>query len=222
MRTMLALAFIVLSANQIFGHPTHNCIHDTIEHKFVHHEVLTDEVFSRRSLADVTWTPICIVPNYDFLSGVTNAQTTFLKTKLIPDVISFFSKALSIVRYNTAGKITIPAGNCFDAPVPSSYTTSPGVSGDFVLFVYALSPNGGALAWGGPCFLGNDNRPIAGVVNFNAASINPDPATYANQLGIIQHEITHSLGFSASLYGYFKTAPATKAVNWRGTNGSII
>ncbi|XP_070535465.1 leishmanolysin-like peptidase isoform X2 [Ptychodera flava] len=93
---------------------------------------------------------------------------------------------------------------------PGSPGEGPGVEGyDFILYVTAMQTERcgwddtiGFATW---CQLETAlDRPVAGFANLCPNSLSTESANYNNILGSLKHEILHALGFSASLYAFYR------------------
>ena len=78
------------------------------------------------------------------------------------------------------------------------------------LVVYVTSAKGSCdtttLAYANPCHLDQMDRPIVGSINFCPGVIQPsaDPAQVANDKAVALHEMIHVVGFSMTLFSYFR------------------
>ena len=80
---------------------------------------------------------------------------------------------------------------------------------DFVLYVSAIATSNcniqdDLIAFASTCQQEQAlDRPVAGFVNFCAKKLSRD-YHYSHLLAVVKHEIFHAIGFSSSLYGYFR------------------
>ncbi|XP_019850941.1 PREDICTED: leishmanolysin-like peptidase [Amphimedon queenslandica] len=89
--------------------------------------------------------------------------------------------------------------NCVEA-----YSDGPGLEDtDLALYVYGVSLFCGAstIAYASSCQLEDQyDRPIAGIINFCPSNIDDDEEVFQ----VAKHEIFHVLGFSSSLYPWYR------------------
>ncbi|XP_044740862.1 leishmanolysin-like peptidase isoform X2 [Chrysoperla carnea] len=97
--------------------------------------------------------------------------------------------------------------NCREDP---NSVAGPGIdNADFLFYVSAMQTTrcnkGLTVAYAAHCQqeIALD-RPIAGYANFCPESINTKPQELETLLSTVKHEILHALGFSASLYGFYR------------------
>ena len=85
---------------------------------------------------------------------------------------------------------------------------------DFVLYVSAIGTSNcnnqdDLIAFASTCQLEQTlDRPVAGFVNFCVDKLSRK-FHYSHLLAVVKHEIFHALGFSSSLYGYFRADDGT-------------
>jgi hypothetical protein len=200
----------------------HKCIHDEIDHQIVLQEESEEVVQEHnRLLQSSIYSPIRIVPSYEGLTGVAPDAYDFLTTQLMPAAISFFTNSLSVVPYPAL--LSFPTQlNCYNASIPLSYITT-GVQADFVLFLTSVATTG-SFMWSSTCVQSAvGNRPLAAQLNINPNYINvtnniTNAPLFWNQLSVLLHEMTHALGFSATLYPTYTGMPNVTQVfnNVRG------
>lgn len=96
---------------------------------------------------------------------------------------------------------------CDEIKIPPEYDHQLGGSGvdaDYVLFVTSRPASSDqTLAYARFCQVEKgtpSGRPIVGIVNFAPYSIDTSEEGAIKQLGVVLHEITHALGFSASKF----------------------
>ncbi|XP_038046399.1 leishmanolysin-like peptidase [Patiria miniata] len=88
--------------------------------------------------------------------------------------------------------------------------TGPGVADtDFILYVTAENTSdcriADTTAHASFCQLeASQDRPIAGYINLCPQALTSDPVQHTMQLTTVQHEIIHSLGFTAALYAFYR------------------
>ncbi|UYV62458.1 LMLN [Cordylochernes scorpioides] len=133
-----------------------------------------------------------------------------------------------------------PGRNCKSLPSPPGATGT--YNADFVFYISAMQTErchkGQTVAYAAHCqqeavfdrigmvlggALVEDEKgvhgPIAGHANLCPDSISTKPQDLETQLSTVKHEILHALGFSASLYAYFRDPsgmPLTPRIGWHG------
>lgn len=89
-------------------------------------------------------------------------------------------------------------------------TRGPGIDGaDFVFYVSALQTarckHGFTVAYAAHCQQeAAFDRPIAGHANLCPKSISTKPQELDTLISTVKHEILHALGFSVSLYAFYR------------------
>ncbi|CAF1091970.1 unnamed protein product, partial [Brachionus calyciflorus] len=83
-----------------------------------------------------------------------------------------------------------------------------GINADFILYISAINTEhcniSNTVAFASYCQLESKyNRPVAGYVNICPSSISTRKSDIHPALATLKHEILHSLGFSAGLFGFF-------------------
>lgn len=199
------------------AHDHYECQHDKIT-KGLHIDV-TDEPY-QKNFEKQTWTPLnidivysgtyCTAAN-QIISRIDNCgssvsytctaddvltteKSNFIKNTIIPRARAFFAETLSV----TATGVTVSSGTCCAVTTASSYSST----GNYVLFVTFSPTTGSTLAWAAACKVDGTGRPYAGHANFGPNKINVNKTETAFVTAV--HEMTHALGFSSGLYGYFK------------------
>lgn len=102
-----------------------------------------------------------------------------------------------------------------DCHEDANTTAGPGISNaDFVFYVSALQSErchkGLTVAYAAHCQQEAAlDRPIAGHANLCPDSISTKPQELQTLLSTVKHEILHALGFSVSLYAFFRNDDGT-------------
>ena len=170
--------------------------------------------------------PIRLAPYYlDFDLGTTELNDNF-KNTLYPSVENFFKTRLKVY---SVQKNLIVGSYCQGYTLPKDHQTS-GVADSDVLIYFKteFKPNTDYIAYAGACYIDTSSRDnvYAGIVmiNFYYFSLAP----FATQYSVLIHEIYHLLGFSNSLYQYWKdqngiayTAP-TQTTTVRGFTKVVL
>ncbi|RWS04785.1 leishmanolysin-like peptidase [Dinothrombium tinctorium] len=97
---------------------------------------------------------------------------------------------------------------------------------DFVFYVSSMQTErcnkGATVAYAAHCQQESSfDRPIAGHANLCPDSISTKPQDLDTLLSTVKHEIVHALGFSVSLYAYFRDKNG-KPLSARGLNGKPL
>ncbi|RWS31056.1 leishmanolysin-like peptidase [Leptotrombidium deliense] len=97
---------------------------------------------------------------------------------------------------------------------------------DFVFYVSAMQTDrcnkGATVAYAAHCQQESSfDRPIAGHANLCPDSISTKPQDMETLLSTVKHEIVHALGFSVSLYAYFRDEDG-EPLSRRGRNGKPL
>lgn len=185
----------------------------------------------------------------DAFHTLTAEKRSFLKYTLAPNAKSILENALTVSDDpNNAGQNpTLPlkpwevpcfgrssalnkqagqclVGQCNCDPVDDGERDVP--DADFVLYITARPTEEGVVAWATSLVRNQQNRPIAGMANFNpryltqpkcsdltncmedadcgASTTGICTGNFKKDLGTAVHEIVHALGFSSSSWGQFK------------------
>jgi hypothetical protein len=212
-------AFLLIQAS----FQKHTCVHDSMDkhplETFPHEEV-DPETAGGRILA-TTYGPLRIYLDYTYLKA-TAATATYIKTKLLPAAVSYFSTTLKVPQLSKLSVAANRASICGLA-IPAIYKNG-GVQADIVLFVTGQSTSESWVAWAMACsLLSGTNRPIFGQINFNYNSVSPATGVaFEGDLMSTLHEITHALGFSADLFPSFLTKPTIKTKTVNGNTVSYL
>jgi len=138
-----------------------------------------------------------------------------MEKRLGPAVLSYFTNALR-VKYPVSGKLTIPKSRTTlcSLSVPSVLRT--GVTADWVVLFdskYDKPASAQSSTWVAEsysCYLATGTkRPLVAKTVLNSAVfVNPGTNILLHEKNIymVMHELTHTLGFSPSLYKYFLNA----------------
>ena len=138
---------------------------------------------------------------------ISDYQRELLTTHVLPQAVSFMSDLLSVERVD--GPLRLRSMSCGyqgGVPVPEWMRREGLHDADFVIFV-TMRPIGSidTVAYAGHCETDQRGRPIA--AHFNWAPTQFPPATSPSMLDylsrIAEHELTHSLVFTAELISYF-------------------
>lgn len=123
--------------------------------------------------------------------------------------------------YATCGEITVPTSHLAACSYCNSHdhrcrtdlsTDGPGVIGaQFLLYVSANQTSrckkDQTIAYAAHCAQDlRTDRPIAGHANLCPSSISTDPKDLKALIATVKHELTHVLGFSVSLFAYYRDA----------------
>lgn len=161
----------------------------------------------KRSLLtrDTIYSPIRLTfYYYNFTLNNPDLENYFINT-LIQQINSFFSAALQVKKIQGSLFMTGISTCGSEVEVPVSHQESGVENTDILIYITSNSLTGQSyVSYAGACALESSDlqNVYAGRVVVN--SINFALASNENRYTIIVHEITHLLGFSSSLYGYWK------------------
>jgi hypothetical protein len=185
-----------------------------------------------RNLQTVTYNPIRIYATYDNLANSSSdTYTSYVQNDLAPAVISWFQGALK-VKYPVSGnlKLSSSISSLCGMDVPAALRT--GVAADYVIMFDSRSEDSTVVASSRFCYLASDSkRPLIATTNFNQVMFkeaNGDVILHEKNTYLLLHEMTHTFGFSSSLYGYFLDANGkqlsghVKTINIAGDNHTVV
>jgi hypothetical protein len=227
---LLSLLYLTVSSVEILQAP-HECKHGGLD---IHIETIDtgspEENNNQRTL--ITWESIRIILDFSTMStsASTLATRSYLETQVLPPVYNLLSSALKVQRLTSnlvAGGATTM---CSGAVVTPAIYNSGGVAADLVIFVVDTTDSSSSyIAQAGACSISStNNRPIFGLLRYNLyyVSSSTNDVTIESHIYTTLHEITHVLGFSSGLYGYFIN-PTTNAlltghVTTKTVNGASV
>ena len=143
-----------------------------------------------RRLTSTSYPQLRIYPYYNILAASAPATyTSYIEYQLVPPIVSYFEAALK-VKYSVSGALKVPSvqTTICGATTPSVLLNG-GVAADF--FIFFDSEYDGSSSWVAEsyvCFIKNPGT---------------DVLLHEKNTYLLIHEMTHSLGFSTSLYPYF-------------------
>ena len=191
----------------VHTHDTTHCRHDKIKHdpKFID----VDEDFHRNSDSRNLGTApnIRMYPYYNFLTDAPSSYQQYIQYELAPPVIAYFQATLS-VRYPITNLLSVPRVQTTVCNVNTPEILFQGVKADY--FIFYDSTYDSAESWIGDstvCFMASgSNRPLVVNTKLNRALLlesQGDVLVHEKNTYLLIHEMTHTLGFSTSLYPYF-------------------
>ena len=150
------------------------------------------------------WEPIRIhVEYHDFDLG-SRSRNSYFKNEVMNATLEWFR---SVIRVNPVeGRLKIKTDDCGGIPVPRSHN-SRGVDADLVVYITTKNEKErGYVAYAGACALQatSPNNIIAGRAVVNKAEFSTE--SFETQMNVMVHEITHLLGFSSSMFRYFRNS----------------
>jgi proprotein convertase subtilisin/kexin type 5 len=176
----------------------------------VHPDAFSEEAqHTRRNLQINAYQPIRITTDFSRLQSLPTSVQDVLQ-KQVEIAAEFFADILQVPVQPSPGNNTLPPDN-FNCGSEIAY------SGDDILYGFADSdlhlfistindPNSNLLAYASACTLNSLYRPNTGKVIFNLYYLDPNVTEidkFNDLLKVTMHELTHVLGFSASLYQYY-------------------
>ena len=146
---------------------------------------------------------------YDLLSSAPSDYQQYFENELGPAVLDYFQGALK-VKYPVEGLLTVPSSKSSLCSIPTPAILQSGVEADYVIMFDSTSDSGSWVAESYSCFLATGTkRPLVAKSLLNRALFkNPmgDILLHEKNIYLVLHEMTHTLGFSSSLYKYFLDA----------------
>jgi len=204
---LIGFALIVLS--HAFEHE--GCTHD---HNPRTPEVLDiEEDFSLIKNLDgdrmlASYPQIRIYADYNQLNSAPSSYRAYIQNELAPAVIAYFEGALR-VKYPVSGSLKVPSvqTNLCGINTPSVLLNG-GVAADYYIFFDSQSAKGqGWIADSYVCFMASgSNRPLISTTKFNRAQLlepQGDILVHEKNTYLLLHEMTHTFGFTASMFPYF-------------------
>jgi len=174
---------------------------------------------------------IRITPDYSLLVNGSSDFISYVKTSLMPPVISYFQSALRVKQPLTS-PLTLPKYLTSICGYPTPSVLYSGVATDFYLIVSSSSDSNNWVASAGSCFLSQgNNRPIIARMLFNLVytqSATNDIMLHEQNIYLTIHEMFHAFGFTASSFPYFidsngNTIPNTvKNITLNGSVRSVL
>ena len=213
----LFTTLVLLSAYSLEHHHEDGttCTHDHIDHpepEFldIEESFQISEEKEGRNLAGTTYYNIRMYAYYDTLNSAPSDYKTYFQKQLGPAVISYFQGALK-VKYPVNGSLTVPSSQKTLCSIPTPAILRTGVKADyFIMFDSTEDTKSNWVAESYACFLATGSkRPLIAksLLNRNLLK-NPgnDILLHEKNIYLMLHEMTHTLGFSSSLYKYFLDA----------------
>jgi len=206
--TILLLSLLYLSASSIeVLQAPHQCSHKGLDIKIETVDTgSVDEDASKRTL--ITYESIRIILDFSTMSTSpsTLATRTYLENTVLPPVYNLLSSALKVQRLTTNLVANGATTMCGSIPTPAIYNNG-GVAADLVIFVLdETNSASNYIAQAGACSISNANyRPVFGMLRYNLyyVSSTTSDVQIESHIYTTLHEITHVLGFSSGLYGYY-------------------
>lgn len=155
-----------------------------------------------------SFAPIRIFYYYQNFNLGTSTLNSEFADILLPAADSFFKNTLEV--QSIQGNLALGFSTCgSEISIPASHQ-SPGVENtDVIVYLTTSGLSGAYDAYAGSCVLDpNSGIPVAGRVVISTVSYALMP--FDRRLTLINHEITHILGFSSELFSY-----------WRKSDGNL-
>ena len=150
-----------------------------------------------------------IYPYYGFLNSAPSAYRSYFTNRLGPQLVSYFEGALR-TKYPVNGRLKVPSSQRKVCGKTTPSALKNGVVADFFLMfdsAYDYKAGNNWVAESFSCYLASGSkRPLVAKTLLNRAMFkNPGSNILLHEKNIYMmlHEITHTLGFSSSLYKYF-------------------
>jgi len=208
----LLLALVLSSVNALHDHGDgHKCTHDHIEKPEpeildITEDFQISEEGEGRKLAS-SYKNLRMYGHYDTLNSAPSDYRNYFKNSLGPAVLDYFQGAIK-VKYPVTGLLKVTSSKVCSLTTPSVLKN--GVSADYFIFFDSTSDTSGSwVAESYSCFLASGTkRPLVAKTLLNRALFkNPGSNVLLHEKNIylMLHEMTHTLGFSSSLYKYYLT-----------------
>lgn len=189
----------------------HKCSHDHIERPEpeildIAEEFQVDETEGGRQLA--SYRNIRMYGYYGRLSSAPSGFRSYMTNELGPAVLSYFEGALK-VKYPVSGKLKLPSSVKSVCSITTPTALKNGVDADYAIMFDSTSDSGSWVAESYSCYLASGTkRPLVAKTLLNRGLFK-DPGSnvllHEKNIYLMLHEMTHTLGFSNSLYKYFLT-----------------
>jgi len=206
------LSVLALLSTTAFSHfHNHTCNHDHLDHQEPELNSAIQEDFppsqdQGRRLA--SFPSLRTAAYYNLLDAAPSSYKSYMQNDLVPAVLSYFEGALR-VKYPVNGKLTVSNSVTKLCGIKTpSVLHNGGVNADFYLIVDSeLDTASSWVAESYTCQLASGSkRPLIAKTVLNRDLLkNPenDALLHEKNIYLLLHEITHTLGFSSSLYKYF-------------------
>jgi len=150
---------------------------------------------------------------YGELNSVSTTYANYISQDLIPPILDYFAAALKN-RYPVSGNLKVSSSSVCGYKTPSVLKT--GVAADYFYFIETQVDNSGNwVASSVPCTLASGSkRPLIAKTTINTKYIKAGTSNvllHEKNMICLMHEVTHTLGFSRSLFGYFKGGKISSA-----------
>ncbi len=138
---------------------------------------------------------------------------------------------------NTCGPVTIPDSDlATEVYYPASTSTPVTMTGgtgrantDMIIYVQSVQTStcpasgstSGTIAYASSCQYDTYGRPTVGYINFCPGMMSTDSSKFQEQLATAVHEITHSLGFSSSLFPTYRDVTTGKVRSGVTTTANV-
>jgi len=141
-------------------------------------------------------------------SSAPSSYANYIQYELAPAVIAYWQGALA-VKYPVSGRLTVPSVQTslcgYNTP---NVLLGSGVSADYyIMFDSQYAQGQGWIANSFVCFMASgSNRPLISTTMFNQAQLpepNGDILVHEKNTYLLIHEMTHTFGFTASMFPYF-------------------
>jgi hypothetical protein len=191
----------------------HHCQHDFIEKNTFFVTGIKSAVpeHGRHLINEASTSLIRINLDDNSRKELVATKKTWLNTKLVPAAIAWYSTWLKVIP--VVGNIKIKNEDltnpkyCNTVKLPLSHQTTGVAGADYILYLTTVSdPTSKTIATGLHCGLDFDGamRPIAGTLTFTEELIDMNIKSWEEMFATTIHEMAHMLGFSDSLFQYYK------------------
>ena len=148
--------------------------------------------------------PFRIYAHFLDMSALSSTVSTQIKNEIIPSVLKWYNNVLRTK--NLAENWKLSQTTCSSLVTVPAEHKNPGLPNvDYVIYIYAVNePSKNYVARGGFCALDGNSltNPLAGTLGYNAAFYTS--MTKNQEIMTARHEISHALGFSPSMWPFFR------------------
>ncbi|RNE96778.1 putative surface protease GP63 [Trypanosoma rangeli] len=139
---------------------------------------------------------------------LTPEKKALLVERLIPESVQLHAARLLVRPMDWIFVGRIAFGACVFFTVPEAHSVEGVHDADFILYIAAGPMADANVAWGAPCSVTIDGRPVIGALNFG-------PQHISARRGLARaaaHEIAHALGFSMHVFVGRRMVTAARGV----------
>eukprot|EP01029_Cantina_marsupialis_P018833 TRINITY_DN4357_c0_g2_i1.p1 TRINITY_DN4357_c0_g2~~TRINITY_DN4357_c0_g2_i1.p1 ORF type:complete len:1627 (+),score=510.57 TRINITY_DN4357_c0_g2_i1:84-4964(+) len=150
---------------------------------------------------------------------LTDEKRNFLLNEVLESALDFFQYTLSVRphsgnlmaydAYSIDPTYALSRALCFDQDWVQTYVDDGIADTDFVIGVTTRPNSGSTIAWAIPCQNDSDMRPTFAQINFDPKRLDSSSSERRSQVATAIHEMSHALGFTNSLFSFYRAADGT-------------